>query len=292
MEEDNNLDIGTIDRYYNNFKGGSKQAVLAIQQKLVDYGYMSPLLDSNKGSSVDGLFGDQTKESLEAYNSKVRKKETPTFLFDNIPSTLEDKQCASGMCKILEMNNVVTENLGVKYKNAWGIYKSMEEKGNSTSIYNIYDDEAFKDVDENTSISSLKHITVAVKRTSQTKAGDYKIGDIVGLYWGGSEYHEETLGSGTHNTHIGFVSGVGEDGVPIITHNVGGEIRQQPYNQLVTTWIRRPNESSSLNSNYKSEGYESENIGSSFIGNLETKIERKLTDEEKGVTTNIPKLTN
>ena len=287
MVDDSNLDPTSITRYYKNYSKDTYDEVKGIQNLLVTKGYMDPMLTNKKGSSIDGKFGDQTKNALDAFNTDNFEEDPKATVFNNIPSALDEPRCAAGMCNILEGNGVLTEAIGVKYKDAWDLFESMEGADNSTSIYNIYDSNLFDNVDEDTPIELLKSITGKVKKKSQTKASDYKIGDIVGLYWQGSSHHEETLGSKTHNTHSGFVSNV-VDGVPIITHNVNGKVIQQPYNEFSTAWIRRPNEDVEVRSKYEiTDEINSINKDNLAIINLETKYNSRLSDERKDVVANI-----
>jgi hypothetical protein len=264
MVDDTNLNPSSISRYYNKFNLDNKQEVMGIQKILVDKGFLAPTLIGRQSTSIDGKFGNQTKDALDAFNTENAKDDPQALVFDYIPSTLEEPRCAAGMCQILEGNQVLTDALGVKFKDAWDIFENMTESKNSDSIFNIYDDKAFDNV---SSVEDLKRITKEVKRKKQTTEGDYQIGDIVGLYWDGSSHHNETLSSKTHNTHSGFVSDI-VDGVPIITHNVNGNVRQQPYNELVTAWIRRPNENLDIKSQYNVDGIEEMQFDSSGIQNL------------------------
>ena len=287
MVDDNNLDPTSITRYYKNYTKDTYDEVKGIQNILVNKGYMNPLLTNKKSSSIDGKFGDQTKNALDAYNTDNFKEDPKATVFNNIPSKLDEPRCAAGMCNILEGNGVLTEAIGVKYKDAWDLFESMEGADNSTSIYNIYDSNLFDNIDVDTPIELLKDITGKVKKKSQTKASDYKIGDIVGLYWQGSSHHEETLGSKTHNTHSGFVSNI-VDGVPIITHNVNGKVVQQPYNELSTAWIRRPNEDVEIKSKYEiTDDINSIGTDELAIVNLETKYNSKLSNKRRDVVENI-----
>ena len=264
MVDDTNLNPSAISRYYNKFNLDNKQEVMGIQKILVDKGFLAPTLIGKQSTSIDGKFGNQTKDALDAFNTENAEDDPQALVFDYIPSTLEEPRCAAGMCQILEGNQVLTDALGVKFKDAWDIFENMTESKNSDSIFNIYDDKAFDNV---SSVEDLKRITKKVKRKKQTTESDYEIGDIVGLYWDGSSHHNETLSSKTHNTHSGFVSDI-VDGVPIITHNVNGNVRQQPYNELVTAWIRRPNENLDIKSQYNVDGIEEMQFDSSGIQNL------------------------
>ena len=89
-----------------------------------------------------------------------------------------------------------------------------------------------------------------------------KIDDIVGLYHEPSSHHEEAFyeggqrwfkdsngkkvpgttikkGSGWGmNTHVGIV-GVEKNGVPLIFHNVGGNVKSDPADNLKIAWVKR-----------------------------------------------------
>lgn len=97
-----------------------------------------------------------------------------------------------------------------------------------------------------------------------------KVNDVVGIYYPKSTYHEKafyqsaTFGKGYFvrkgitdwekgstiqsgkgfglNTHVGIVGAI-KDGVPLIFHNIGGQVYSDPYNNLKNdakiTWVRR-----------------------------------------------------
>tara|TARA_R110000764_G_scaffold64740_2_gene136079 strand:+ start:3281 stop:9535 length:6255 start_codon:yes stop_codon:yes gene_type:complete len=288
MVDDNNLSPTSIGRYYKKYGKNNYEEVKDIQTKLIKEGYLSPTLINKKTSSIDGKFGDQTKNALDAFNTDNAEEDTQGLVFNNIPSRLEEERCAAGMCSILEQNNVLTEAIGVKYKDAWDLFESMTNADNSKSIYNIYDSKLFDNVNETTSVEKLKDITRKVKNNSQTKVSDYKVGDIVGIYWQGSSHHKETLNSKTFNTHSGFVSEIDENGTPIITHNVNGRVIQQPYNEISTAWIRRPNEDVEVRSQYEvnDDDIYNDNLA---ISNLEMKYDANLSEKRKEEVSNILK---
>jgi hypothetical protein len=288
--ENDSLDKSLIDKYYKKFDEENVKNVKQIQEKLFNEGY----LKGNPLVQIDGKFGDETKQALEKYN---KVKDPNAFFFTNIPKKVDVEECAKGMCKVLEMNDIMTDALGVKYKNAWDIFENMNSKKNSASVYNIYDDSRFKNIKNK---EELVDLTKTVKQESQTTPDMYKSGDIVGIFWPGSEHHEETLKSKTHNTHVGFVSSV-ENGVPMITHNVFGNIKTEPFNKLNTTWIQRPNQNVKFNEKYNPEVKTRDN--SKIIENYEKRFNAKITPERKkqlssilniayNDSQNLPKLLN
>ena len=97
------------------------------------------------------------------------------------------------------------------------------------------------------------------------KAGQYsklKPGDYVGLFYPESTHHEEAFYQGGEpwfvdgdpdkpgknimsgngwgmNTHIGIVAAI-KNGVPLIFHNIGGNVISDPVNKLRIAWVKRP----------------------------------------------------
>lgn len=88
---------------------------------------------------------------------------------------------------------------------------------------------------------------------------DLKIDDVVGLYYDGSENHEKAFYHGGKawfvdggkpgktirggdgwgmNTHIGIVGAI-KDGVPLIFHNIGGNVISDPASNLNIAWVKR-----------------------------------------------------
>lgn len=94
------------------------------------------------------------------------------------------------------------------------------------------------------------------------KAGQYpklKPGDYVGIFYPDSKHHEEAFYQGGEpwfvdgkpgkniqsgnawgmNTHIGIVAAV-KDGIPLVFHNIGGNVISDPANNLRIAWVKRP----------------------------------------------------
>ena len=292
MIADAGLEESAISRYHKQYNPETYTEVKAIQSKLIEKGFLPEITEAGV-TNIDGKFGDRTKMALVDYNTSISEEEEDIegLVFENIPISLEEERCAAGMCQILELNEIQTEAIGVKHKDAWDLLENMEHSGNSTKIFNIYDDPLFDSIDENTSVSELKRITEKAKRKLQTTAQDYKVGDIVGMYYPGSKYHNQTLNSETHNTHSGFVSSISEDGTPIITHNMSGNIKNSNWDEVYTAWISRPNENITLNTTY-AEQYEADDIENiqvdpRLINNFISKKERNLTSKETSIVTNI-----
>ena len=254
-------------KYYKKYTSSNKPDVLEIQEDLVNKGFLT-------NSMLDGMYGPKTQKAVKAYNDSLNKLKINS---DLIPAKLDDTRCASGMCSVLEDQGVNTTSLGLKYKDAWNILESTNKSGNAATVYNIYDQPEFSNVK---STSDIKNATRSVKRRSQTTADMYQVGDIVGIYFPSSTHHSETIGSKTNNTHVGFVSAIDEKGQPVISHNVGGDLRQDRWDNLVTGWISRPNNVSQVRVKYDAQNWQDVEVPESVISNFESKIERPLTDQE------------
>ena len=292
MIADAGLEESAIARYHGQYNPETYTEVKAIQSKLIEKGFLSDVTEAGV-TNIDGKFGERTKMALVDYNTSISEEEEDVegLIFENIPVSLEEERCAAGMCQILELNEIQTEAIGVKHKDAWDLFENMQHSGNSTEIFNIYADPLFDNIDENTSVSELKRITEKAKRKLQTTAQDYKVGDIVGMYYPGSSYHDQTLNSETHNTHSGFVSSISEDGTPIITHNLSGNIKNSDWDDVYTAWIARPNENITLNTTYadqhEADDIENIQVDPRLINNFVAKKERDLTSEETSIVTGI-----
>jgi hypothetical protein len=112
-----------------------------------------------------------------------------------------------------------------------------------------------------------KVFNIVNKLVPKTPNVSLKLNDIVGIFYPGSGHHEEAFydaGKGFFkknmlgmtvngetikkgigwgmNTHIGVVGAI-KDGVPIVFHNIGGQVWADPYNNLKgdsrIAWVKR-----------------------------------------------------
>jgi len=104
----------------------------------------------------------------------------------------------------------------------------------------------------------------------QGEINDLQVNDTVGLFYPGSSHHEEAFYQGGErwftedsegnkvpgntikggdgwgmNTHIGTVAAI-KDGVPLIFHNVTGDVISDPPSQVRIAWVKRPNTSQGI----------------------------------------------
>lgn len=220
-----------INKFYNKFDKANSSEVTRIQKDLLSKGY-----DLGK-YGADGKFGNMTKFAYDKENSKLNTNTVnslPSKILDNISkqsknSEYTNKECATFVSDVYNYNV-----LG----NAWEM-KDNIEKNLGTIKYNIYDDKRFANVKN---ADELKKLTKEIKKDNKASADMFKVGDVVGIYWDGSSYHETARKDGkggTKNTHVGFVSSI-KDGIPIITHNIHGKLYHSKYNTLTVGWVGAP----------------------------------------------------
>jgi peptidoglycan hydrolase-like protein with peptidoglycan-binding domain len=218
--------IEPIKQFYKNYSEASKEEVVSLQKDLMSKGFELPKY------GADGKFGDETKKAFEA--SLIEKKKQPAFLSE-IKNELskgscESEHCATYVSEVLRLNVIGS---------AWEM-KDNIERNRGRIKYNIYDDPRLKNAN---SPASLIKATKDVKSTSKAKPEMFEIGDVVGIAYYPSTHHQDALDGqrgGTKNTHVGTVTDI-KNGVPIISHNIKGELHHDPYNKLTIGWIGSPN---------------------------------------------------
>ena len=96
--------------------------------------------------------------------------------------------------------------------------KLIEENGGN-SLYSIYDD-SFNGVKD---VNQLKQLTEQALINNPIDYSILKAGDIVGINMPSSNMHEVSFKEGpTKNTHVGYVVGVDQDGMPIVAPIING----------------------------------------------------------------------
>lgn len=159
------------------------------------------------------------------------------------------------------------DTLGTRTKTAyWGLTPAQQDK-----IFNIFKaiDKQGGPVKGKKSGGPTDEIkALQTQLIPQISASDLKPGDVVGIYYPESGYHEAAFyeagkpyfvkdskgqwqkgttiqkGQGFGmNTHVGIVA-FEKDGVPLVVHNIGGTVYSDPWDKLKGNgkimWIRRP----------------------------------------------------
>jgi hypothetical protein len=212
---------GEINKYFNDFTGKSKAEVTKIQKGLMKKGYKLPKY------GADGKFGEET---LAAYTAEMDKN-LGEYEHKDLSGELKKKNCDSEWgCAAYVSHTTDLAVLG----DAWTMLGNIKKQGKKVK-YNIYDDAKFKGVNE----SNLIQTTRNVKKTNHATKDMFQMGDAVGLFIAGSKNNWEGMkvGSKTHNSHVGVVTGFKEDGTPIISHNIHGKLHHDAYDKLSIAWI-------------------------------------------------------
>lgn len=260
-----------------------KKTVTALQQMLVDKGYLEDLNENGK-SNIDGFLGPKTREAYKKFNRDFNidgvAGEKTINIYKNIVNNNYSKevsakgmtdQCAAWVSKKYDSITNSSKQDGV-YGNAWTMIKNIEDSGGKI-LFNIYDNPAFDNVQN----------ALDIKKAVENNKGniDYSNllpGDIVAIHNPSSTHYSDVLKEGTtYNTHVGIVVGFDENNIPIIEHNIQGKIRKEKINNItgsisgkpIVTAAVRPKQSgvsvesldfdSSIHSKYYIEGKEEYN---------------------------------
>ena len=210
-------------------------------------------------------------------------------IFPSVSDTLS-KVCAgqtTGVAKGPDgCSEYVRQKTGKWQGNAWHAYKTkgypsvsgfkslFANKSNLDSMANIFQKInsqssgiSASGINSSGTHSNIKSLMSAAI-PSQSSFKGLNTGDVVGIYYPPSGYHEKAFhaagkpyfvkdskgqwqkgntikrGEGFGmNTHVGIVA-FQKDGVPLVVHNIGGTVYSDPYNALKgggkIMWIRRP----------------------------------------------------
>lgn len=227
-----------------------KNSITALQQMLVDKGYM-PEFTEEGVTNIDGVLGSRTRNAYNQYNrdynidGKIGKSTKAAYILQqerlmqgfNMDVSAQGMvdQCAKWVAK--KFDNVTGRGAqnGV-YGNAWTMLKNIQNAGGKM-IFNLYDDPAFNGV---RNASTLKEATSKALENNTLDYSKLLEGDIVGIYIPSSSHHADVLKEGTtYNTHVGIVADI-EDGVPIIEHNIGGKVRRERIDHLTGSTTGKP----------------------------------------------------
>jgi len=258
-----NLQKKLIEKGYNLGKyGKNKDGVDGAYGKLTDVAFK----EYEKNKEADGILGNKTRQAFRDYklgkessenkldvdlkgkteieiqqelskkNYFRNKKEDFDFNTENIMMISEksgfkpssETICTDKRCTVFvgqEIEKVIKEE-GRKridaYGDAWTIRDRLINKG-AKSIYNVFPKEKPKVSNPD------KYIEQITRNKPNLKPEDFQSGDIINLYYGGSDYANQAYneGSSVFSTHTGIIK-IDSKGNKFIDHNVHGNIKKEP----------------------------------------------------------------
>lgn len=172
--------------------------------------------------ALTGLWDEDTAAAWEQYDNISRN-------WDN-ECPADDIHCARWVTKKYE--SVVGNKAAIPHgvvSNAWQMPMNVVEKGGK-EIYNIY-----RNQEKPKNTKQLKKLVNKQLEKQPLDLTTLLPGDIVGINFPNSTHFREALKDGTtYNTHVGMVTSINSDGVPIVTHNMGnlGGVRKEPADNL------------------------------------------------------------
>jgi len=233
--------------------------------------------NSNNDLNNDTRDKKQTSDSLsQNIDSKFKDK----FKLDVLSATDSIPVCRAGQPECGQFVNDFSKKLEY-VGNAWlahdldGVGNRVKSSYTSLSpqkvgkIFNIFQQIEMQDgpIKRNSGgqVENIKRLQQELIKP--VHSFDLKVDDVVGIYYPGSPNHEiafheagkpyfvrgekggwkkgETIQKGKGfgmNTHVGIVGAI-KDGIPLIFHNIDGQVYSDPYNKLKgggkITWIKR-----------------------------------------------------
>ena len=273
VKEETKATMESFYQQYNkvDYDETSSNQVKLIQQILVDEGYDLGAFGANK-DGIDGKFGNKTKAGYLDYMQKRLQSRNPiTFSPESRDETCDESGCASYV-----QAEFMREGYDVDFMDvggdAWTMYDQIIGRGNGTSKYNIFAGDEFNNVN---SAREAKNKSIAAYKNNPPDKGLFQVGDVVGLInedssnWGaayegtrGNHLYGDNIENRTYNSHVGFVSGFDDDGNPIISHNVGGKVYNNTYDNIKgggIAWIASPQSKSTHKYDYTENTTEHDN---------------------------------
>ncbi len=225
-------EVEAIDRLYKQYTPETEAETRNLQKELIAKGYDLPKY------GADGKFGNETKAAYQKYLKDKNTKDTSGLAKELTKSKCDKDGCAEYVSGVLG-NTVLGD--------AWEM-KGNIEKGGGAIKYNIYDEPELKRA--STKADVIKATDIVKSRSKATK-DMFKVGDVVGLFYRTSDMHDVAIKNGkagTKNTHVGTVTAI-KDGVPIISHNIHGNLHHDPFTKLTIGWVGQPGTAERIYSN-------------------------------------------
>lgn len=229
-------DAGYYDEYIRDIKG--------TQARLIELGLLDNTLNEDgtfkevdgklgpktrrafRQAQVDGILGNLTKKAFEKFKKDQEKnRDIPGF---TVPKHCTASGCANYVGQIIDEFTPYSHRDGFT-GHAWTMFGNLQDAGGDI-YYNMYTPD-IKGLKSN--LQEYDKAVLANARKNPIPISEMKVGDIVGLHWGGSNYFDDAVKDGniTHNNHIGIVSEI-RNGIPYIAHTTNYiHSRVEPYDK-------------------------------------------------------------
>lgn len=150
--------------------------------------------------------------------------------------------------------------------NAWLAHDTDSVGERIYSIYTKVDDKEKKQyqtlwsklLNGTISIDEIKNFNQQLLNRYGINSPKLQVDDVVGIFYPNSKNHIKAFGESgkpyfvngkagktlqggrgfSFNTHVGIVGAI-KNGIPLIFHNVDGDVRSDPANKLQITWVKR-----------------------------------------------------
>ena len=273
VDSDNpNWILAKNEKSINAIKGKIYNEKIPVKKKVTP-----PKKEDNKKPLIPKKEDDKksnvvlSKKISPTFKTKINTSKLSTSHPVEIFSALPNKNCATFVHQFVDgLGDVGDAWIAYDNSRLGNTIMSSFNRLNSNQIDSVTD--LWKDINKAGGGKEKGQFTDKVfnivnKLVPKTPNVSLKLNDIVGIFYPGSGHHEEAFydaGKGFFkknmlgmtvngetikkgigwgmNTHIGVVGAI-KDGVPIVFHNIGGQVWADPYNNLKgdsrIAWVKR-----------------------------------------------------
>lgn len=259
----------------------SPESIKVFQRRLAENGYYDLQTDDLSieqiknyqrkiGAKVDGIWGKESTQKWREYNidgkwgarteNAYNKSTALNQNWGGKVPTEDYEWCAEWVRHKVE--DSTGDDFGVR-GHAWRMLSNIVANG-GTEVYNIYNQDSFSKVRD---VNDLKKKTVQAIKENPLDLKTLQVGDVVGIYMPSSDKHEEALTTGTtFNTHVGVVTSIDKDGMPIIEHNIHRKPHKDRANRLTGSLSGTPRIAAVSRPNYSAAHtpFDTESVQSSY----------------------------
>lgn len=173
------------------------------------------------------------------------------------------------------------------YGNAWTINGHLVRSGNAKWIFNPFDNYVKKDnLTKGEITNEIKSILAPLQKT--LSPSDFNEGDIVNLFYEGSNFTEEAYNTGvdSYTSHIGIVK-IDNSGRLVIEHNIHGIIKSDKISDVLSGNISTPSGGVMLVSGVARIDFKKLGLSSPEESRLANEIKGVLPDSKSPYDNNI-----